>query len=68
MVVEPVPDALAGVEAIVGPARGRIAEVIGRYSPEQQEVLFDYFARAAPAYREASEEIRKATRERQAGR
>ncbi|OXM61529.1 hypothetical protein [Amycolatopsis vastitatis] len=64
MLAEPVPDVLAGVEAIVGPARGRIAEVIGGYSPEQQEVLFDYFARAAPAYREASEEIRKATRGR----
>ncbi|TDQ05338.1 MarR family winged helix-turn-helix transcriptional regulator [Labedaea rhizosphaerae] len=59
VVVEPVPDAVSGVEAIVGPARRHIAEVIARYTPEQQEVLFDYFAHAAPAYREASEEIRR---------
>ncbi|MDQ0378967.1 MarR family winged helix-turn-helix transcriptional regulator [Amycolatopsis thermophila] len=59
VIVEPVPDALAGIEAIVGPARHHIAEVIARYTPEQQEVLFDYFARAAPAYRAASEEIRR---------
>ncbi|MEV5298178.1 MarR family winged helix-turn-helix transcriptional regulator [Amycolatopsis methanolica] len=64
VVVEPVPDALAGVDAIVGPARRHIAEVIAQYTPEQQEVLFDYFARAAPAYRAASEEIRRARTER----
>jgi DNA-binding MarR family transcriptional regulator len=64
VVVEPVPDALAGVEGIVGPARRHLAEVIGGYPPEQQDLLFDYFARAAPAYRAASDEIRQATRER----
>ncbi|GAA3431876.1 MarR family winged helix-turn-helix transcriptional regulator [Kutzneria kofuensis] len=63
VVVEPAPDALAGVEAIVGPARRHIAEIIAGYTPEQQELLFDYFTRAAPAYREASEEIRRATRD-----
>ncbi|MEQ0564758.1 MarR family transcriptional regulator [Amycolatopsis sp. NEAU-NG30] len=68
VLVEPVPDALAGVEDIVGPARGRIAEVLGAYSPEQQELLFDYFARAAPAYRQASEEIRTAVVERRRSR
>jgi len=62
VVVEPVDGALAGVEDIVGPARRGIAEVLARYTPEQQEVLFDYFTRAAPAYRVASEEIRRATR------
>lgn len=64
VVVEPVPDALAGVEAIVGPARRHIAGILARYTPEQQDVLFDYFSRAAPAYREASEEIRRATPKR----
>ncbi|NIH86985.1 MarR family winged helix-turn-helix transcriptional regulator [Amycolatopsis granulosa] len=59
VVVEPVADALAGVAEIVGPARRHIAEVIAQYSPEEQDVLFDYFARAAPAYRAASEEIRR---------
>ncbi|MEV4313858.1 MarR family transcriptional regulator [Actinocrispum sp. NPDC049592] len=62
VVVEPIPDALTGVEAIVGPARRHIADIIASYTPEQQELLFDYFARAAPAYREASEEIRQAKR------
>jgi DNA-binding MarR family transcriptional regulator len=61
VVVEPVPDALAGVEAIVGPARRHIADLLAGYTPEQQEVLFDYFTRAAPAYREASEEVRRTT-------
>jgi DNA-binding MarR family transcriptional regulator len=61
VVVEPVEDALAGVEEIVGPARRGIAEVLARYTPEQQEVLFDYFTRAAPAYREASEQVRRTT-------
>lgn len=64
VVVEPVPDALAGVAAIVGPARRHIADVLAHYTPEQQEILFDYFARAAPAYREASEEIRQMTTRR----
>ncbi|WP_251056550.1 hypothetical protein [Streptomyces sp. ISL-94] len=59
-----VPDALAGVEAVVGPARRRIAEVRAAYTDEQRDLLFDYFARAAPAFREAAEEIRAATHER----
>lgn len=49
VVVEAVPGALAQVEAAVGPARKRIGEVLAGYSPEQQELLFDYFRRAAPA-------------------
>ncbi|WP_405979639.1 MarR family winged helix-turn-helix transcriptional regulator [Streptomyces sp. NBC_00158] len=65
VVVEAVPGALAEVEAAVGPARRRIAEVLAAYTPEQQALLFDYFARAAPAFREATEEIRTLTRERQ---
>jgi DNA-binding MarR family transcriptional regulator len=62
VLVEPVESALARVDGIVGPARRRIAEVLDTYSAEQLEVLFDYFARAAPAYRAASEEIRAAHR------
>lgn len=58
VIVEPVPDALDRVEDVVGPARRHIAEVLGTYSPEQRAVLFDYFARAAPAFRAATEEIR----------
>ncbi|NUT46357.1 MAG: MarR family transcriptional regulator [Saccharothrix sp.] len=67
VLVEPVPDALAGVEELVGPARRRIADVLASYNPQELDVLFDYFARAAPAYREATREIREATgRARQA--
>lgn len=61
VIVEPVADALDRVEDVVGPARRHIAAVIGSYTPEQQAVLFDYFARAAPAFRAATEEIRGAT-------
>lgn len=64
VVVEPVEDALTGVDRIVGPARRGIAEVLAGYPPEQQEIIFDYFARAAPAYRAATAEIREGSRRR----
>lgn len=64
VVVEAVPDALSEVEAVVAPARRRIAEVLASYTPEQLDLIFDYFTRAAPAFRAATEEIRAATRER----
>jgi DNA-binding MarR family transcriptional regulator len=59
--VEPVPDALGRIEQVVAPARRHIAEVLARYTPQQRDLLFDYFTHAAPAYRAATEEIRKAT-------
>ncbi|WP_314613283.1 MarR family winged helix-turn-helix transcriptional regulator [Streptomyces stackebrandtii] len=68
VVVEAVPNALAGVEAAVGPARKRIGEVLAGYTPDQLDLLFDYFSRAAPAFREATEEIRAATQEGKGGR
>ncbi|MFE9846981.1 MarR family winged helix-turn-helix transcriptional regulator [Streptomyces goshikiensis] len=67
VVVEAVPDALASVEASVGPARKRIGEVLAGYPPDQQDLLFDYFSRAAPAFREATEEIRASTQEHKGG-
>jgi hypothetical protein len=39
-------------------ARRQVAAVLDRYTPEQRALLFDYFAGAAPAFREATEEIR----------
>ncbi|MEV6431017.1 MarR family transcriptional regulator [Nocardia sp. NPDC051463] len=51
-------DKPADLDEILAPARRRIGEIIGEYSPEQREVLFDYFTRAADAYREAAEELR----------
>lgn len=59
VIVEPAKDSFAGVEDVVGPARRHLVEVLQRYSPEQRELLFDYFARAAPAFRAATEEIRQ---------
>lgn len=58
--VEVVPEALARIDEVVAPARARIAEVLSRFTPDQQQVLFDYFAQAAPAYRAATEELRAA--------
>ncbi|MGW0082222.1 hypothetical protein [Streptomyces sp. NPDC003393] len=57
--MEPIPDALTRIEEVVGPARRHIAEVPSRYTPEQRNLLFDYFEHAAPAFRAATEEIRK---------
>ncbi|MFF4039615.1 MarR family winged helix-turn-helix transcriptional regulator [Streptomyces sp. NPDC001816] len=70
VIVEPVPDALGRIEEVVGPARRHIAEILARYTPEQRAVLFDYFEHAAPAFRAATEEIRKsvAPRRRRATR
>jgi DNA-binding MarR family transcriptional regulator len=58
VIVESVPDALGRIEDVVGPARRHLAEVLAHYTPEQRALLFDYFARAAPAFRLATEEIR----------
>ncbi|MBF6435181.1 MarR family transcriptional regulator [Nocardia cyriacigeorgica] len=58
VLVEPVPEALDRIQQVVGPARRHLAEVLDHYTPEQRALLFDYFARAAPAFRAATEEIR----------
>lgn len=67
VIIEPVEEALPEVDEVVGPARRRLAEVLTRYSPEQLDLLFDYFAHAAPAFRAATEEIRAATTSRNRG-
>ncbi|KPC65314.1 MarR family winged helix-turn-helix transcriptional regulator [Streptomyces chattanoogensis] len=67
VIVEPIPDALAGIEEVVAPARRHIADVLARYTPEQRDLLFDYFAHAAPAFRAATEEIRKSMPPRRGG-
>ncbi|WP_330251140.1 MarR family transcriptional regulator [Nocardia sp. NBC_00565] len=48
----------ADLDEILAPARRRIGEIIAGYSPEQREVLFDYFTRATDAYHEAAEDLR----------
>ncbi|MFI6367336.1 MarR family winged helix-turn-helix transcriptional regulator [Nocardia sp. NPDC050630] len=51
-------DKPADLDEILAPARHAIGEIIGGYSPEQREVLFDYFTRAADAYYQAAEDLR----------
>jgi MarR family len=50
------------IDDIVGPARRTVGAVFDRYPPEQQAVLFDFFDHAAPAFREATELLRRAGR------
>jgi hypothetical protein len=51
-------DKPADLDEVLTPARRRIGEIIAGYSPEQREVLFDYFTRAADAYYAAADELR----------
>ena len=53
----------AGLDAVLAPARRKIAEIIQEYSAEQVEVLFDYFSRATEAYQEATDELRRSAPE-----
>jgi DNA-binding MarR family transcriptional regulator len=57
VIVEPVATP-SGLDEALAPARGKIAAIIQDYTPEQRAVLFDYFARAAAAYQEATDELR----------
>ena len=50
----------------MGPARRQIAEVLAGCTADQRQLVFDYFARATPAFRAATEEIRQATASRRA--
>ncbi|WP_062995059.1 MarR family winged helix-turn-helix transcriptional regulator [Nocardia mikamii] len=56
VIVEPV-DRPAGLDSALAPARRRIGDIVRGYTPEQRELLFDYFARAADAYQRAAEDI-----------
>ncbi|MGK5558738.1 MarR family winged helix-turn-helix transcriptional regulator [Actinomadura kijaniata] len=56
VIVEPIGKP-AGLDEVLAPARRKVGEIIGGYSPEERRVLFDYFARAALAYQEAAEEL-----------
>ncbi|WP_233358898.1 MarR family winged helix-turn-helix transcriptional regulator [Thermomonospora amylolytica] len=56
VIVEPIGQP-ARLDEALAPARRRIGEIIGGYSPEERKVLFDYFARAARAYQDAAEEL-----------
>lgn len=53
------PAARTEVDDLVGPARREVGAVFEGYSEGERAVLFDFFARAAPAFREATDEIRR---------
>ncbi|WP_432133689.1 MULTISPECIES: MarR family transcriptional regulator [unclassified Streptomyces] len=58
VVVEPLGEP-AELDRVLEPARRKAAEILAGYTPEQRDVLFDYFARATEAYRSAADELRR---------
>jgi len=56
--VELMPELNLDIDTIVEPARRLLGEVLASYSPEEVAILFDYFARAAPAFLAATHEVR----------
>ncbi len=61
VLVEPEPGSL-DLDELVGPARKHVGEVFAGFTAAELEVLFAYFKRAAPAFRQAAEEIRRSRR------
>lgn len=57
MFIEPAGPGL-DVDEVMAPARRRIAEVLGSFTPDQQAALFAYFRLATDAYQEAIAELR----------
>ncbi|MEV6631895.1 MarR family transcriptional regulator [Actinoplanes sp. NPDC051470] len=62
VLVEHVPN--LDIDAIVGPARRHLAAVLESYTPDQLDLLFDFFDRAAPALHAATAEIRLGSADR----
>ncbi|MFE3542595.1 MarR family winged helix-turn-helix transcriptional regulator [Nocardia sp. NPDC059177] len=56
VIVEPV-DQPADLDAVLAPARRRIADIVASYTPEQRALLFDYFHRAAEAFQQSVDDI-----------
>jgi DNA-binding MarR family transcriptional regulator len=59
VVVEPTPTPAVDLDPILAPARERIGALIAEYSEDEIRVLFDFFAKAAPAFEQAATEIRR---------
>ncbi|MGW7409759.1 MarR family winged helix-turn-helix transcriptional regulator [Streptomyces sp. NPDC054833] len=57
VIVEPVGKP-ADLDRVMAPTRQKIGQILGGYSPEQLDALFDYFTRAAAAYQAAAEQLR----------
>ncbi|TJZ77084.1 MarR family transcriptional regulator [Rhodococcus oryzae] len=56
VIVEPI-DSPADLDKVLTPARRRIGDIIASYTPQQRELLFDYFARASEAFQQSVDEI-----------
>ncbi len=56
VIVEPIATPV-DLDDVTAPARQRIGRILDGYTPEQLDVLFDYFDRAALAYQEAAEQL-----------
>ncbi|WP_280457777.1 MarR family winged helix-turn-helix transcriptional regulator [Nocardia carnea] len=56
VVVEPIAQP-ADLDEVLAPARRAIGGLIRSYTPEQRELLFDYFVRATDAFQRAATEI-----------
>ncbi|MFE6664381.1 MarR family winged helix-turn-helix transcriptional regulator [Streptomyces sp. NPDC057697] len=48
----------AGLDLAMAPARQKVGKILGGYTQDQLDVLFDYFTRATEAYQEAAEQLR----------
>lgn len=61
VIVEASPTAFADgeIDELVNPARALIAEVLSRYTADEQAILFRFFAEATPAFHEASDQLRE---------
>ena len=58
VLIEPVAERQEQVNAVLEPLRSKLAVVFADYPPEAVATLFDYFAKAAPVLREATQELR----------
>ncbi|MEU0545325.1 MarR family transcriptional regulator [Nocardia sp. NPDC005978] len=58
VIVEPI-DKPADLDAVLAPARSRLADIVAGYTAEQRAVLFDYFDRAAEAFQESVADLPK---------
>lgn len=56
VIVEPVAKP-ADLDRVLAPARRGLARILASYTPDQRDVLFDYFSRATTAYQEAAERL-----------
>jgi DNA-binding MarR family transcriptional regulator len=59
VVIDLLPERLAPIHKAVEPAQHRLGEIFATYDPDQLDTLFDFFGRAAPALRDAANDVRR---------